>query len=206
MVTSRRTTQYLRKLLKEETAVLRSEANPSLPPESVQFLRLLLRLKQPKSILEIGTNLGGSGIELLKAAPYARLYTIESDELKANQAQENFSAAGLADRVEIYRGRAESILPYITGVYQFILLDGPKGQYASFAHMLLPLLEKDGLLICDNVLFRGMVTGDRKIKSRKRTLVKKLDTFLQALNSDPSLMTSIIPIGDGLSVSLKLKD
>lgn len=62
--------------------------------------------------------------------------------------------------------------------------------------MLIPLLETGGLLICDNVLFRGMVTGDRRIKSRKRTLVKKLDMFLRALSADSSLMTSIVPIGD----------
>ena len=70
--------------------------------------------------------------------------------------------------------------------------------------MLIPLLETGGLLICDNVLFRGMVTGDRRIKSRKRTLVKKLDMFLRALSADSSLMTSIVPIGDGISISLKL--
>ena len=134
----------------------------------------------------------------------ARLYTIECDELKADEAKKNFAAAGLADRVEIYIGKAEEILPYITGSYQLILLDGPKGQYASFASMLIPLLETGGLLICDNVLFRGMVTGDRRIKSRKRTLVKKLDMFLRALSADSSLMTSIVPIGDGISISLKL--
>ena len=140
------------------------------------------------------------------AACGARLYTIECDEHKADEAQKNFTAAGLADRVEIYRGKAEEILPYITGSYQLILLDGPKGQYASFASMLIPLLETGGLLICDNVLFRGMVTGDRRIKSRKRTLVKKLDMFLQTISADSSLMTSIVPIGDGISISLKLND
>lgn len=204
MVTSRRTTQYLRALLNKESAVQRSEEHPSLPPESAQLIRLLARLKQPERILEIGTNIGGSGIELLSAACGARLYTIECDELKADEAKKNFAAAGLADRVEIYLGKAEEILPYITGSYQLILLDGPKGQYAAFTSMLIPLLETGGLLICDNVLFRGMVTGDRRIKSRKRTLVKKLDMFLRALSADSSLMTSIVPIGDGISISLKL--
>lgn len=204
MVTSRRTTQYLRALLREESFIKRSEEYPSLPPESAQLIRLLARLTQPEKILEIGTNIGGSGIELLSAVPGARLYTIECDEKKADEAQKNFTAAGLADRVEIYKGKAEDILPYITGSYQLILLDGPKGQYASFASMLIPLLETGGLFICDNVLFRGMITGDRRIKNRKRTLVKKLDIFLKTLSADSSLMTSVIPMGDGISISLKL--
>lgn len=140
-----------------------------------------------------------------EAAPEARLYTIEMDELKAQTARRNFAAAGMADRAEIYLGRAEDILPYITGSYQIILLDGPKGQYASFASMLLPVLARGGLLICDNVLFRGMLSGDRRVRPRKRTLVKKLDMFLRDLSADSRLMTSILPIGDGISVSLKLE-
>ncbi|PWL98284.1 MAG: O-methyltransferase [Selenomonadales bacterium] len=205
MVTSRRTTQYLRELIGQKSKFERSPQEPCLPPESAQLLKLLARILQPERILEIGTNIGSSGIELLKAAPEARLYTIEMDELKAQTARRNFAAAGMADRAEIYLGRAEDILPYITGSYQIILLDGPKGQYASFASMLLPVLARGGLLICDNVLFRGMLSGDRRVRPRKRTLVKKLDMFLRDLSADSRLMTSILPIGDGISVSLKLE-
>lgn len=203
MVTSRKTAEYLRGLLKEDTAVARSEAHPSLPAESVQLLRVLAALVKPEKILEIGTNIGGSAIELLKAAPGARIYTIEADELKAAAAKENFIRFGLNDRAEIYIGRAEDILPYITGSYQLILLDGPKGQYGAFAELLIPLLAPGGVLVCDNVLFRGMVTGDRRVRPRKRTLVKKLDEFLVRLSSDPRLITSVLPIGDGMSISFK---
>ena len=203
MVTSLKTAEYLRGLIMEETAVARSEAQPSLPAESVQLLRVLAALVCPERILEIGTNIGGSGIELLKAAPGARLYTIEADEEKAAAARENFSRFGLNGRAEIYTGFAEDILPYITGSYQLILLDGPKSRYGAFCELLIPLLPPGGVLVCDNVLFRGMVTGDRKVRPRKRTLVRKLDEFLVRLCSDPRLITSVLPIGDGMSISVR---
>ena len=203
MVTDRRTTEYLRSLTNMHTELLRSEQFPVLPTESAGLLRLLVTVSKPKRILEIGTNIGYSGIVMLTAAPDAMLYTVEMDEDTANIARNNFDNAGVGDRVHILRGKAEEILPFIKDEYDLIFLEGPKGQYSFLCSYLLPMLNKGGLLLCDNVLFRGMVCGKRKVKARKRTLVKKLDEFLKSISSDDSLVTSVIPIGDGISVSYK---
>lgn len=173
-----------------------------LPPESAGFLRLLVCAAAPRTILEIGTNLGFSGIAMLKAST-AELYTIEVNEDTAKCAKQNFAHAGVLQRVHVFVGRAEEILPYMKDQFDFIFLDGPKGQYSELSAYLLPLLASGGMLVCDDVLFRGMVTGDRRIKKRKRTLVKKLDTFLHDLCADDTLVTSVLPIGDGMSVSYK---
>ncbi len=203
MVTDRRTTEYLRNLVSQKSEFERCEQYPLLPPESAELLKLLVILSKPKKILEIGTNIGSSGIVMLSAAPDAMLYTVEMDEDTANMARQNFDNAGVGDRVHVLRGKAEEILPYITDNYDFIFLDGPKGQYSFLCSYLLPMLNRGGLLVCDNVLFRGMVSGKRKVKARKRTLVKKLDIFLKSISSDPTLQTSVIPIGDGMSISYK---
>lgn len=174
-----------------------------LPPESMRFLEVLVSAAKPAKILEIGTNIGASGIAMLKACDRAHLYTVEMNEETAGIARRNFEAAGLADRADILIGKAEDILPYMSDTFDFVFLDGPKGQYGFMLSYILPLIAKGGMLVCDNVLFRGMVTGDKKVRARKRTIVKKLDEFLRLLSSDPSLITGIIPIGDGMSVSYK---
>lgn len=211
MVTSKRTTEYLRGLLHKNDALEikgitgRDAAFPMLPAESMQLLRLLVAKAQPKKILEVGTNIGASGIIMLKSAPQAKLYTIEMDPDTARQAKENMKQNGVHDRATVYIGMAEEILPYMTGEYDFIFLDGPKGQYSKLCEYLIPLLAVGGTLVCDNVLFRGMVTGDRRPTARKITLSKKLDAFLRQLSSNEKLITSVIPIGDGMSISLKIK-
>ena len=202
MVTDRRTTQYLRSLTGAGDFE-RSEQYPLLPPESAQLMRLIVTLVKPERILEIGTNIGSSGIAMLKAAPNAMLYTVEMDEETADTARQNFIDAGVGDRVHILRGKAEDILPYIKDKYDLIFLDGPKGQYLALSEYLLPMLNSGGVFVCDNVLFRGMVSGKRKVKARKRTLVKKLDMFLKSISGDQNLITSVIPIGDGMSISFK---
>ena len=140
---------------------------------------------------------------MLNACACAELWTVEMNEQTAAAARENFAAAGLYKRAHVITGRAEEVLPYMSGSYELIFLDGPKGQYEELCTYLLPLLSAGGVLVCDNVLFRGMVTGDKKVTSRKRTLVKKLDAFLHSLYADESLITTVLPIGDGVSISYK---
>jgi len=209
MVTSKRTTAYLRGLLKPDTVLEqmgitgRDASFPMLPPESAQLLRLLLEIHNPKKILEIGTNIGYSAIVMLQASKEAQLYTIEMDEKNAEIAKQNFLNAGVSNRATIFIGKAEEVLLYMSGTYDFIFLDGPKGHYLLLLEYLLPLLSDGGVLICDNVLFRGMITGDRKLKRRKETICKKLNLFLQKISTDEKLITTVLPIGDGISVSVK---
>lgn len=204
MVTQRKTTDYLRAILPpQQVAVARSEDTPVLPPECAQLLRTLCVLARPQSILEVGTNVGYSAITMLLAAPQATLYTIEMSEETAELARENMKKAGVYERAHVYIGKAEEILPYMQGCYDLIFLDGPKGQYSLLSGYLVPLLKSGGMLVCDNVLFRGMVSGQRKVTPRKRTLCKKLDLFLRQISADPNLETTVLPIGDGISISVK---
>ena len=96
-----------------------------LPPESMRFLEVLVSAAKPAKILEIGTNIGASGITMLKACGRAHLYTVEMNEETAGIARRNFEAAGLADRADILIGKAEDILPYMNDTFDFVFLEGP---------------------------------------------------------------------------------
>lgn len=174
-----------------------------LLPETTAFLRQAVTLCKPRNILEIGTAIGYSGIVIMNSAPDARLFTIEQDEERIEIAKGFFRKAGVLDRVTFYCGDSTEIVPNLGGKYDFIFLDGPKAQYCEYLPFLSRMLEPGGILFCDNVLYEGMVSGEREIKNHKGGLVKKLDIFLHKLMEDKTLMTSILPVGDGVSCSIK---
>lgn len=175
-----------------------------LLPETTAFLRQAVMLKKPLRILEIGTAIGYSGIVMLRAAlPETELYTVEMSEERIATAKEFFRDAGLLNNVVFYVGDSTEIVPNLKGKFDFIFLDGPKAQYCEYLPFLSRLLNKGGVLFCDNVLYEGMVSGEREIKNHKGGLVKKLDLFLHKLMEDGSLLTSVLPVGDGVSLSVK---
>jgi predicted O-methyltransferase YrrM len=192
-----------------ETAAIRELAAkdgiPILQAAAANFLELLVRLKAPEKILEIGAAIGYSGIVMLMAAGgQARLNTIEQNEQSIKIARSNFEKFGLRDRVNIFCGDAGAIIPTLSGAYDFIFLDGAKGQYINYLPYLTDLLARGGTLVCDNVLFRGMVADDALVADGKRTLVNNMRAFLTRLCADKRLHTAVIDIGDGVSVSYKL--
>ncbi|MCI8595671.1 MAG: O-methyltransferase [Clostridia bacterium] len=178
-----------------------------LLPETTAFLRQAVMLKKPLRILEIGTAIGYSGIVMLRAAlPETELYTVEMSEERIATAKEFFRDAGLLNNVVFYVGDSTEIVPNLKGKFDFIFLDGPKAQYCEYLPFLSRLLNKGGVLFCDNVLYEGMVSGEREIKNHKGGLVKKLDLFLHKLMEDGSLLTSVLPVGDGVSLSVKTEE
>jgi predicted O-methyltransferase YrrM len=185
--------------LEQEAA---AEGIPIIQLPTAQVLRTLLLLHQPRSILEIGTAIGYSTIWLAEAAPQANIVTMELDESRIARARANFAEAGLADRIELIAGDATQGLPES---YRFdcLFVDAAKGQYQTFLDLYLPLLNENGLLICDNVLFRGLVASPEEANKRQRPLVEKLDRVNVWLMEHPDLETSVIPVGDGITVSLK---
>jgi predicted O-methyltransferase YrrM len=185
--------------LEQEAA---AEGIPIIQLPTAQVLRTLLLLHQPRSILEIGTAIGYSTIWLAEAAPQAKIVTMELDESRIARARANFAEAGLADRIELIAGDATQGLPES---YRFdcLFVDAAKGQYRTFLDLYLPLLNENGLLICDNVLFRGLVASPEEANKRQRPLVEKLDRVNVWLMEHPDLETSVIPVGDGITVSLK---
>ncbi len=208
--TPNKTSEYIRSLMKEETDEIYKQINeyadknfiPVLLPETASFLAQLIRLAKPKKILEIGTAIGYSAQIMLRNSN-AQLYTVEVEEKRIEIAKKFFAKAGLLDRVTVFCGDAGEIVPMLTGEYDFIFMDGPKTRYIEYLPYLDKLLKKDGILLCDNVLFNGMLSGDTEIIQKKNTIVVKIEEFLQALYNKDNYITSIIPVGDGLSLSIK---
>lgn len=160
---------------------------------------------QPKRILEIGTAIGYSGIVMLSACESATLNTIELLESSATMARENFRDAGVLDRVTIFVGDAREIVTQLTGTYDFIFMDGPKGQYEVFLPYLTDLLELGGTLVCDNVLYKGLVEHVPENKRHKHiTVARNMNAFLNDITTNPRYQTELFRIGDGVTISKKL--
>lgn len=208
--TPNKTSEYIRSLMKEETDEIYKQINeyadnnfiPVLLPETASFLAQLIRLAKPKKILEIGTAIGYSAQIMLRNSN-AQLYTIEVEEKRIEIAKKFFAKAGLLDRVTVFCGDAGEIVPMLTGQYDFIFMDGPKTRYIEYLPYLDKLLKKDGILLCDNVLFNGMLSGDTEKAQKKNSIIVKIEEFLLSLYSKDNYITSIIPVGDGLSLSIK---
>ena len=186
-----------------ESAKLAGE--PILRDESFKLLLSTIKEKSPASILEIGVNLGLSGIAMLLECPTAKLTGIEIDEEKVALAKSNYKEFGVQDRAKIFIGDASEILPLLTGSYDFIFLDGPKGHYYEYLQHVLPCLNKGGVLFADNVLFRGYVDGRVKTPHRFNTTKHSMENFLKQITNSENLCTRVYDIEDGVSITEKLK-
>lgn len=179
---------------------------PIIRDKSFNLLLTVVSMLNPKSILEIGTANGCSGIGMLLEAPSARLTGIEINEDIVLEAKQNLKDFGLSDRARFFVGDANEIIPQLTGKYDFIFLDGPKGHYKQYLPWLLPLLNAGGVLFADNVLFRGLVDGTQKGSKRNNTIIYSMRAFLEEVSKDKNLKTTVLDIEDGVSISLKIKD
>lgn len=179
---------------------------PVMLDDTRQLLFDVVKQCQPKRILEIGTAIGYSGIVMLSACENATLNTIELDEAVAQMARENFEKAGVLDRVNLFVGDAKEIVRMLTGSYDFIFMDGPKGQYDVFLPYLTDVLEIGGTLVCDNVLYKGLVEQVPENKRHKHiTVARNMHAFLWDIQNNPSYNTVLHRIGDGVTVSRKIK-
>ena len=137
---------------------------------------------RPRRILEIGTAIGYSGIVMLSASKDAGLNTIELSEVSAGTARKNFEEYGLLDRVNLFVGDAREIVKMLTGEYDFIFLDGPKGQYVAFLPYLTDVLSVGGVMVCDNVLYKGLVENIPQDKRHKHiTVARNMRLFLDEI-------------------------
>lgn len=195
-------------VIEDKLNELRLEAEktsvPILRIETSKLLKQEVLKNNPKKILEIGTAIGYSGILMLSCSEDSMLTTIEKDEDSAVIARKNFEEVNLGNRVEILTGDAKEFLPTLNSEFDFIFLDGPKGQYVKYLPFLLKLLKVGGVLFSDNVLYRGMVNGKVEIKKNKRTLVNNLRLFLSELENNKNLKNEILEIEDGVSITHKI--
>lgn len=177
---------------------------PIVEPEVAQFLKVLLKIKKPINILEIGTAIGYSAIVMAEnTSDSTKITTIERRKDLIEIAIDNIKNANQDHKIKIIEGEAEEIFQQLESKFDFIFLDAAKGQYLEFFNHCTRLLEAEGIIVCDNVLFRGMVASDKLVIRRKKTIVKRLRTFLQYINEIKGYTSSIIPIGDGVAISYR---
>ena len=178
---------------------------PVMRAESSAVLGQIVRIKQPRRILEVGTAIGYSGILMLEASPSARLTTIEYNEARVEEARQNFATAGMTDRVTQFTGDVKEILPFVSGQFDFVFLDGPKGHYAEFVDILRPHLADGAVVVCDNVLFRGYLDDPSSCPRRMKTITANMTEFLTDMTKAEDFDTVVVENGDGLSISVHKK-
>ena len=196
-------TEFLKKLEKysKETNV------PIIRPSMQSFLKLLLAMTQPKKILEVGCAIGFSALLMSEYGPEdCHITTIEKYEKRIPLAKENFAKAGKEDKITLLEGDAVEILSQLEGTYDFIFMDAAKGQYINFLPDIMRLLADGGVLVSDNVLQDGDIIESRfAVTRRNRTIHGRMRDYLYELKHHPELVTSILPVGDGVTVSVKQK-
>lgn len=177
---------------------------PVADDETLNFLITLLSAVRPKNILELGTAVGVSGAVMLGVCPEARLTTIERDEIFYAEARANFSALKMDERVTAVCGDAGEVLETLGGEFDFIFLDCAKAQYIKYLPRLKKLLKKGGVLLADDVLLYGWITGEEEVPKKRKMLARRVKEFVDAVTNDKELTTTILNTGDGLSLSVKL--
>ena len=203
--------KYIRKtlrpsegLLKEMEACARLKGIPIIHPEVARFLEVLIKSCSCEKILEVGTAIGYSAVIMARAAgENGRIVTLELDEEMERKANGFIQRAGLEGFIKVTRGDARDLLKHIDDIFDMVFIDGAKGHYKEMLEVCMDMVKPGGIIACDNVLFRGMVASDSLVRRRKITIVKRMREFLDYICAHPQLDTSIIPIGDGLSLSYR---
>ena len=188
-----------------ETEAMREDV-PIIRKETSAFLKMLVAAKRPERILEVGTAVGYSALLMCRVMPEnCRITTIEKFPPRIAAAKANFREAGEEERISLLEGDAGEILKGLTGPYDFIFMDAAKGQYIHWLPEILRLLPEGGILLSDNVLQDGDVIQSRfAVERRDRTIHKRMRDYLFALTHDSRLQTSVVPVGDGAAVSVKM--
>jgi predicted O-methyltransferase YrrM len=178
---------------------------PLVDAEVGALLRVLAQAARATRILEVGTAIGYSGIWLAGALPpHGMLVTMEVDEKRARAARQNFSRAGLADRVNVIVGDAQRMLAKVSGPFDLIFQDGDKRQYGPLLDRLVDLLRPAGLLVTDNVLWSGeVVPGFSVAAPRDIETLRAIAAYNERISSHPQLTTAIVPLRDGVAISVK---
>ena len=213
MVVDERLVTYINSLDRGNTPMLdtiEKEALDSYVPiirkEMQSFLKLLLAMHKPKRILEVGTAVGFSAILMAEYNPEScEITTIENYEKRIPIARENFVRAGKEKQITLIEGDATEVLKTLEEPYDMIFMDAAKGQYINFMPDILRLLKKDGVLVSDNVLQDGDIIESHFVVTRRnRTIHKRMREYLYELTHREDLVTAVLPIGDGITVSTKV--
>ena len=206
--------QYLNKTLPESTGILKELEDyaveytvPIIQKEVRCFLGMLLKYKTPKNILELGTAIGYSSIFFSQYIPDGgRIITLEREQDYYDLACENIKKSGRDKVIDVVFGDAFETVKTIDGNFDMIFMDANKSMYKYYFDILFPMLNPGGIIVCDNILYKGMVSCDDLAPRKQNTIISNIRDFLDFISNHPALETSIIPIGDGVSVSVKLEE
>lgn len=212
MIADSRITTYIHSLESPESDIIEriekealEQFVPIIRKETQSFLKVLMAAKKPRRVLEIGTAVGFSAILMCEYMPEdGCVVTIENYSKRVAKARENFERAGVKERVILLEGDALDVMRKQEGPFDFIFMDAAKGQYIHYLPEVLRLLEPGGMLMTDNVLQDGDVVESRfAVERRNRTIHSRMRDFLYEIKHTDCLQTSIIPLGDGVALSVK---
>lgn len=178
---------------------------PIIRKDMQNFLKFLVDFQKPEKILEVGTAIGFSALLMSQYAPKTtHITTIEKYEKRIPIARENFKKAGKEEQITLLEGDAADILARLEGTFDLIFMDAAKGQYMHFLPDVLRLLKNGGVLVSDNVLQEGEIIESRfAVTRRNRTIHARMREYLYELTHHPDLHTTILTLGDGITLSIK---
>ena len=192
-------------ILKTELEMLAEKDHVPILREAERNLLLAAAAEvNPRKILEIGTAIGYSALLLGKKFPKAEIYTVELYETRHAVSDKTMERAGMANRIHCHLGDASFVIPTLQGPYDFVFLDGPKGQYLRELKAIEPLLSEKAVIAADNVLFRGLVRAKGPVPHRYRTLVIRLREYMDYVTAN--YKTVIHEEGDGMAISVKIRN
>ena len=215
MIVDERMVTYIRSLEVPESAVIEAieqealrDRVPIIRKEMQSFLKVLLMIKRPMRILEVGAAVGFSSILMSEYMPEGgHITTIENYDKRIPIARANFKRAGKEEQIDLIEGDALEVMHGLEGPYDLIFVDAAKGQYIHYLPEVMRLLGTDGVLVSDNVLQEGDIIESRfAVEHRNRTIHSRMREYLYELKHHDQLQTSIIPLGDGVALSVKRSD
>ena len=215
MIVDERMVTYIRSLEVPESAVIEAieqealrDRVPIIRKEMQSFLKVLLMIKRPMRILEVGAAVGFSSILMSEyMAEGGHITTIENYDKRIPIARANFKRAGKEEQIDLIEGDALEVMHGLEGPYDLIFVDAAKGQYIHYLPEVMRLLGTDGVLVSDNVLQEGDIIESRfAVERRNRTIHSRMREYLYELKHHDQLQTSIIPLGDGVALSVKCSD
>lgn len=212
MIVDERMVTYIRSLEVPESPVIEAieqealrDRVPIIRKEMQSFLKVLLMIKKPMRLLEVGAAVGFSSILMSEYMPEGgHITTIENYDKRIPVAKANFKRAGKEDKIDLIEGDALEVMRGLEGPYDLIFMDAAKGQYIHYLPEVMRLLKADGVLVSDNVLQEGDIIESRfAVERRNRTIHSRMREYLYELKHNDQLQTSIIPLGDGVALSVK---
>ena len=212
MIVDERIATYIRSLESPNSLLLEAieeqahiDQVPIIRKEMESFLRVMLMIHRPKKILELGTAIGYSALFMSECVDVDKIVTIENYEKRIPIAKENFKKAGKEEQIMLLEGDAMELMPTLEAeTFDFVFMDAAKAQYIYFLPEVLRLMKPGAVLITDNILQEGVLIESRfTVRRRDRTIHKRMREYLEAVKKHPELETSIVPIGDGITMSVK---